>query len=69
MGVIESIRVLMWAPLAEPTAAPGVIAASRRGCEEPGRPPGEVIVQGRASVVVADIRHDAGVPPRLRGGD
>jgi coenzyme F420-dependent glucose-6-phosphate dehydrogenase len=40
--------------LADPTAAPGVIAAYRRGCEEAGRPPGEVILQSLASVAATD---------------
>lgn len=31
--------------LGDPTTAPGVIAAYRRGCEEAGREPGEIILQ------------------------
>jgi coenzyme F420-dependent glucose-6-phosphate dehydrogenase len=32
--------------LADPRQAPGVIAGYRRGCEEAGREPGEIILQG-----------------------
>lgn len=35
--------------LADPTSAPGVIAAYRRGCEQAGREPGEIILQSLAS--------------------
>lgn len=35
--------------LADPTKAPAVIAAYRRSCEEAGRQPGEVILQGLVS--------------------
>ncbi len=40
--------------LADPTAAPGVIAAYRRGAEQAGREPGEIILQGLASVAATD---------------
>ena len=40
--------------LADPTGAPPVIAAYRRGAEEAGRPPGEVILQSLASVDETD---------------
>lgn len=35
--------------LADPQKAPGVIAAYRRACEDAGRPPGEIILQGLVS--------------------
>jgi coenzyme F420-dependent glucose-6-phosphate dehydrogenase len=35
--------------LADPRQAPGVIAGYRRGCEEAGREPGEIILQGMFS--------------------
>jgi coenzyme F420-dependent glucose-6-phosphate dehydrogenase len=40
--------------LADPTHAPGVIAAYRRGAEEAGREPGEIILQALASVAGSD---------------
>ncbi len=40
--------------LADPTSAPKVIAAYRRGAEEAGREPGEVILQSLASVDETD---------------
>lgn len=40
--------------LADPTSAPSVIAAYRRGCEEAGRPPGEIVLQSLASVAGDD---------------
>ncbi len=40
--------------LASPTTAPSVIAAYRRGAEEAGREPGEVILQSLASVDESD---------------
>lgn len=40
--------------LADPTAAPGVIAAYRRGAEAAGREHGEIILQGLASVAATD---------------
>lgn len=40
--------------LADPKAAPGVIAAYRRGCEAAGREHGEIILQGLAAVAATD---------------
>jgi coenzyme F420-dependent glucose-6-phosphate dehydrogenase len=40
--------------LGDPTSAPGVLAAYRRGCEDAGRAPGEVILQSLASVAATD---------------
>jgi coenzyme F420-dependent glucose-6-phosphate dehydrogenase len=40
--------------LADPTAAPGVIAAYRRDAEQAGRAPGEIILQGLAAVAATD---------------
>jgi coenzyme F420-dependent glucose-6-phosphate dehydrogenase len=40
--------------LADPQKAPAVIAAYRRSCEEAGREPGEVILQGMASWAATD---------------
>jgi coenzyme F420-dependent glucose-6-phosphate dehydrogenase len=40
--------------LADPQKAPPVIAAYRRGCEQAGREPGEVILQGLASWALDD---------------
>lgn len=40
--------------LASPTTAPSVIAAYRRGAEEAGRAPGEIILQSLASVDESD---------------
>ena len=40
--------------LGDPTSAPGVLAAYRRGCEDAGRQPGEIILQSLASVAATD---------------
>jgi coenzyme F420-dependent glucose-6-phosphate dehydrogenase len=40
--------------LADPVKAPKVIAAYRRACEEAGRPPGEIILQGLAAWAADD---------------
>ena len=40
--------------LADPKAAPGVIASYRRGAEAAGREPGEIILQSLASVAATD---------------
>lgn len=42
--------------LAHPTKAPVVIAAYRRACEEAGREPGEIVLQGMAAAADSDDR-------------
>lgn len=46
--------------LAHPTKAPRVIAAYRRACEQAGREPGEIVVQGLAAAADSDDHALAG---------
>src|SRR5439155_26253566 len=46
--------------LADPQKAPKVIAAYRRSCEEAGREPGEIILQGMVSWAESDDEAFAG---------